>query len=820
MAGGSGGKCRRRPAPDRTNFAKDEQVSRCQTENSGQPGQASRHNHGRLTIRVEGLLNGGRLTKGQNNGDRTWSLTPDELNGLKYVPPHGGFTSHTLWIRVLAMDEGFANTVGVFALEVDPDSLPPRLPLRTPGREAPADAAATPRPARKARPEAPAPDLAAVKADLESQMTARIETMRAELEAETRRHASDAQNKHVAETSKQLKDAKAAWQKEADQKFAEAKAAWRKESEQELAEAKTDVEAQMPRRIKAESGGKAEDQAAKAQAVSELETRLQAAEKRAGEAEKAGRTIAGELAELKTQKLQLDKALEKAEARAVASEKATLASDAKLVDAMAKLARADEAVKKTEKKAAAAADDQIKALRAEMSASEKAHKTALKAAQDEARKSVDAEYVQALEALRQQHAAELKQKLARERESLTAEFESRMADVQSELEKAASQRVGAVESGIENAIADACATAVAEARADWERENERNLAQASEAWKRDQDQRLAAGRVEWEAEQQEALEAAKAAWQQELETSLAAAAGEARRAQEAAVAARDGHWQGELERRLGELHARGAGDLDQRLETARAEWERSHEAALIERDDAWRDHIEKKLKEARAQWQAEEERRLAAARADWERAAFAPQTPAGGRGHEPARPGGAEPGVSLLNLQDKLPDPEYIPAPSRRGGGKGRNILRKLYRSTIGKLPMRGMARLAVLALVVVAGYYAYPHLRPLVVDNIGSIAGNVAAKIQGIGARMWAPSKPSEERISPLVGTRMFIRPSSANLRSSPATNADAVGVVERATVVEIITDKGSWLEVRTIGRSIKQGWIHRSLLADKPFS
>ena len=81
----------------------------------------SDHSYGRLTIRVEGLLNGGRLTKGQNNGDRTWSLTPDELDGLKYVPPHGGFTSHTLWIRVLAMDEGFANTVGVFALEVDPE---------------------------------------------------------------------------------------------------------------------------------------------------------------------------------------------------------------------------------------------------------------------------------------------------------------------------------------------------------------------------------------------------------------------------------------------------------------------------------------------------------------------------------------------------------------------------------------------------------------------------------------------------------------------------------------------------------------------------
>ena len=93
-------------------------------------------NHDDLTVRVEGLLNGGRLTKGQNNGDRSWSLSLADLDGLKYVPPYGGFTSHTLWVRVLAMDDGFANTVGVFALEVDPDSLPPRLPPRTMGKAA------------------------------------------------------------------------------------------------------------------------------------------------------------------------------------------------------------------------------------------------------------------------------------------------------------------------------------------------------------------------------------------------------------------------------------------------------------------------------------------------------------------------------------------------------------------------------------------------------------------------------------------------------------------------------------------------------------
>lgn len=173
-----------------------------------------------------------------------------------------------------------------------------------------------------------------------------------------------------------------------------------------------------------------------------------------------------------------------------------------------------------------------------------------------------------------------------------------------------------------------------------------------------------------------------------------------------------------------------------------------------------------------------------------------------------------------MTLQDKLPDPEYTPAPSRRGDRKGPSILLKAYRATVGRVPWRGMGRVAGIGLIALAGFFAYPYAKPFVVDNIGSIASSIGAKIEGFGASLWAPRKKSHEKISPLIGTRMFIRPSSANLRSKPGTNADVVGVVERATVVEIIADKGSWLEIRTLGRSVKQGWIHRSLLSDKPFS
>ncbi len=270
-----------------------------------------------------------------------------------------------------------------------------------------------------------------------------------------------------------------------------------------------------------------------------------------------------------------------------------------------------------------------------------------------------------------------------------------------------------------------------------------------------------------------------------------------------------------MERRLAEARSEGAAGIDHRLDAARAAWARAHEAALIERDDAWRDHVEQKIKEAQEQWRAEESRRFAAARTDWHQTAqdayAAPPAASPTQGDGPG-------GLPLINLQEKLPPPDLPPAPSRSGVRKGSGF-HKLYRSTIGRLPMRALAKAAAVLLLLAGGYYAYPRFQPFFAGRIVPITSSIAAKVQGIGERMWAPRDTPAVKISPLVGTRKFIRPGSANLRATPTTNADVVAVVERATVVEIVTDNGDWLEVRTIGRAAKQGWIHRSLLAEKPF-
>src|SRR5690606_21225610 len=45
---------------------------------------------------VENLPQGSRLSAGRNNGNRTWSLQPDEIHGLLFYPPDDGNKTWTL----------------------------------------------------------------------------------------------------------------------------------------------------------------------------------------------------------------------------------------------------------------------------------------------------------------------------------------------------------------------------------------------------------------------------------------------------------------------------------------------------------------------------------------------------------------------------------------------------------------------------------------------------------------------------------------------------------------------------------------------------
>lgn len=80
--------------------------------------------HGRLSLRVERLPHRARLSRGHNNGDRSWSLMSDELEGLSYLPPREAAGACTLGIRIVSLDGGNGLTLALIDYPVAPDGAP------------------------------------------------------------------------------------------------------------------------------------------------------------------------------------------------------------------------------------------------------------------------------------------------------------------------------------------------------------------------------------------------------------------------------------------------------------------------------------------------------------------------------------------------------------------------------------------------------------------------------------------------------------------------------------------------------------------------
>src|SRR5262249_24984898 len=75
----------------------------------------------RLGVRVERLPDKARLSRGNNNGDHTWSLMSDELDGLLYLPPKKVNGPHRLAIRVISLDGDVAPTLALLDFPITPE---------------------------------------------------------------------------------------------------------------------------------------------------------------------------------------------------------------------------------------------------------------------------------------------------------------------------------------------------------------------------------------------------------------------------------------------------------------------------------------------------------------------------------------------------------------------------------------------------------------------------------------------------------------------------------------------------------------------------
>jgi hypothetical protein len=88
-----------------------------------------------LAVTVAGVPNGAALSAGTDNGDGSWTLTPDQLAGLTITPPANSDQDFQLTVTATSTegDGGFASTTATLDVVVDPVADAPSLAVQNAG---------------------------------------------------------------------------------------------------------------------------------------------------------------------------------------------------------------------------------------------------------------------------------------------------------------------------------------------------------------------------------------------------------------------------------------------------------------------------------------------------------------------------------------------------------------------------------------------------------------------------------------------------------------------------------------------------------------
>lgn len=202
----------------------------------------------RVSLRVEHMPSRSRLSRGRNNGDGSWSLTREELDGLFYFPPRGSKDVPTLVVRVIGLDADNGATLEVVdAIPGDMGDDSDELASDESGEDA---------------------ELKKLKAELEKAKAALRATQsdlteaRKTIEAELEERLADAQAEAAAQNAAEIERARAKWQSEAKERAAKhdtrseerlthARENWRRETEAEIAGAEETWKANESARLAA-----------------------------------------------------------------------------------------------------------------------------------------------------------------------------------------------------------------------------------------------------------------------------------------------------------------------------------------------------------------------------------------------------------------------------------------------------------------------------------------------------------------------------------------------------------------------------------------
>ena len=439
--------------------------------------------HGRLSLRVERLPHRARLSRGHNNGDRSWSLMSDELDGLTYLPPKGPAQSCTLGIRIVSLDAGDGTTLALLDYPVAAEgAMAPAAPRHAPE----VDQAEL----RRLRDE-----LARTKAQAAEQENS-FRAARGTWESDL--HAQLAASSALANDA--LERQRAAWEAgqapKSQPRPADMSAEIRRQIETALAKAEKEWKAGEAERLaRAEAGWEARAAKALSEAGAQIEkartrSAAEAAREKSDEAER--RRLRDELARLK--KLLGAKESEFSETRESARKMAEEA-----------LAGAEQAWREREAQSLSAARAQWQ----ERSERALAEATAQFERAEAARAKAGASRLKDAEA----ELEALKDDLARANEIL-ADRENDIADMQARLDEAADRTpaieareaeierlksdlagVRGVVAGRERDIVEARAQ-MESARQDWQRQSEARFAEALAEWKKGEAARLIAAEAQ------------------------------------------------------------------------------------------------------------------------------------------------------------------------------------------------------------------------------------------------------------------------------------------------------------------------------------
>jgi hypothetical protein len=747
---------------------------------------------GLYTVRLERVPQLARLSRGRNNGNGSWSLTPEELDGVEYIGPDSAMERPSLAIRLLDNDGG---TIAMLELPLD-TSLTEDL-----GRES-----------------ADHEYLRRLNDELDSARAALAarEKELAELRRAPREDAADIQRRLETASQMAQEQAKKLWQDDERARFAAAEARWRESSDRALADAQAKAAAAVR-----DAEARAATQIADAERA--LKDRLAAAEAKARDASVTA--AAGQAASVEAQRLRDQVSGLEATLKRRDEEFALIRRDAASVQQRGQtdLATAEKTWKDAEARRLAASEKQwqdksaadLRALTARLETAERAL-----AGNRDTQSSRDTE----LRALRDAQAtrdAELRT-LRDAQTARDAEVRA-LRDDRAALQARLAAAEGAPKGVPSDAVARQIETAIAAARAAWESETAARLTQAEAAFRA----QLAAAEQKARSEGAASTPAgpSPADIARQVETALAGAKAEWQAGEAVRIAAAEAKARAELPPPPAPPKGIPPEAVQQQIDTAlaaaKASWKAEEAGRLAQAEEKWRADSAAVLARQTKRAETAEGALAQAQAAPPPLAVPAPRAVAIDQGlidnlnHEieELRKALSDREVETAQLKLTLDARRALPEPKPKFYPAQHEPEREMKvhnpRRNIGKLVKEILFVFAVVGVLAFGFPFVVPYLPYEMQDSIAQMEASVFGTVPaGYSA---APSgKPAKDAAAPVTGTPTTIA-RAANVRASASASASVVTRLKKGDAVIVIETSGNWTHIKTANF---EGWVFTSYL------